>query len=202
MTAAPTRLLYWMLAVAGAVLALMGASAAASSGAFDSLVAERAGRKPVPNKFSNNRSGRAIITVKNALPGKQARGRIVIANVGSNPIKKVLLTQDQVKNTGIGSALQLQIYDVSAKRCLYPRPKLPKPRPGKKPLKEPTVCKAWMPFKGGRALTKLQVPSIKGAVWKRKEKHAIDVRWRLLPTSPNSDQNKTASFRLIWRASA
>jgi len=192
------RIMYWMSVLLGAITTIFATNAMAANGVFERM-SGASGRKPVPNKISNNRSGKAVLVVKNAVPGTNGRGRVVLANVGSNPIRTVRISQDQVRSGGIGPALQLQVYDTTAKRCLYPRPKITKQKRGAKPRPELTTCAKWMPFNGGRALKSVHVPALKGTSWKRKEKHAIDVRWRLDSASTNTDQGKSASFRLVWR---
>jgi hypothetical protein len=126
---------------------------------------------------------------------------MVLANAGPRPFTKVTLTQDNVVLGGFSSALQLQVYDAIARRCLYPRP----------PADEqvPTVnvendrCARWMPFDGRQFLRYLVVPGKDGSPkWKRGEQHAIDIRWRLAVSSPNSDQGRRASFRLRWHTYA
>lgn len=191
------RPMYWMCVLAGAFFLLAAANAAASNGLL-----ERAGlraKKPTPYKFTNTRTGKAVVVAKDVKPGETGTGRFTIANAGTKPIRFVQLTQDKVVH-GAGPALQLQVFDSTTKRCLYPRPKLPKARPGKKPPKEPKVCLSWKPFKAGKALSKLAVPPRAGKAWKPKERHTIEVRWRLDPSSPNSDQGRTSTFRLQWRA--
>jgi hypothetical protein len=196
------RIGYWTCAVAMAILMLLAANAAASTNVFGLVGARAKKPKPVAWKTTNSRLGKSVISMTGVLPGQQGSGRVVISNSGTKPIKKITLTQDQVQLGGFSPALQLQVFDTTAKKCLYPRPKLVKPKPHKKPKPEPKTCATWMPFTAGKALKGLVVPQLKGTTWRVKEKHSIDVRWRLTTDSPPSDQGKSASFRLVWRASA
>jgi hypothetical protein len=198
----PARIAYWTCALAAAGVLLVAVNAVAATGVFGLTNGRAAKAKPTPWRINNSRMGKTVINVSGVYPGKQGTGRVVLNHTGTKPIKRIALTQDQVKLGGMSPALQLQVFDFTAKRCLYPRPVLPKPKRGAKPKPEPRVCATWKPFTAGRALQNMVVPPLQGTTWKPKEKHAIDVRWRLLPTSPPSDQGKSASFRLVWRASA
>lgn len=196
------RFSYWLLTSVAALLVLAGASAAASRVDLERLLSASAHRQRGPYQINNSRLGRAVIDASNVKPGQQGRGRVTLGHTGTRPIRRITLTQDKVVNTGIGPGLQLQLFDVTAKRCLYPRPKVKPARPGRKPPKEPRSCSGWMPWKAGARLRNLVIPTLRGNSWKPREKHAIEVRWRLADTSPNTDQGKRASFRLTWRASA
>lgn len=192
---------YWTLVIGTSVLVLAGASAAASRGPVTPSVSGRTPTQVVDGKIrhrvSNNRSGEAVLSIDQAFPGQEGRRRMVLSNSGPRPFARVTLIQDHVAQGGFSDALQLQVYDAITRRCLYPRP----PRR----LQVPNVavehdrCTRWMPFDGRRQLRYLLVPGTTGTTtWKRGEQHAIDVRWRLADSSPNSDQGRRASFRLRW----
>jgi hypothetical protein len=154
----------------------------------------------IVHRVSNNRSGEAVLRIDGITPGQEGRRRVVLANAGPRPFRRVTLTQDHVVQGGFSDALQLQVYDAITRRCLYPRPparlRVPRVRV------EPDRCMQWMPFDGRSDMRFLTVPGKDGtATWRRGEQHAIDVRWRLASTSPNSDQGRRASFRLRWHTS-
>ena len=194
------RPMYWACVLAGAFFLLAAANAAASSGLLERLNGTAKMRSPYSATVSQ--TGRAVVKTTAVKPGETGRGRVTVTNTGTRPIRKVLLTQDKVSTGGAGAALHLQVFDTTTKKCLYPRPTLKKPRPGTPAPKEPRACGSWRPFTAGKALNKLQVPPRKGAAWARKERHVIEVRWRLDPSSPNTDQGRKATFRLLWRMSA
>lgn len=193
---------YWSLVLGAAALVLAGASLAASRGPL--VRSETAAVGPsqrvagkIRHRVSNNRSGRAVLTIDEALPGQAGRRRMVLANAGPRPFRRVTLTQDHLVTGGFSAALQLQVYDAITRRCLYPRPPLRMRVPNV--AVEHDRCSRWMPFDGRRHLRYLLVPGADGtSQWKRGEQHAIDVRWRLAANSPNSDQGRRAGFRLRW----
>lgn len=179
---------------------LAGASTAATivatrSGMTDAAT-DRAARS-VPCKVSNSRSDERFFVVEHALPGRSGRRRMVLANVALRPFSRGTLTQDRVWLGGFSSALQLQVYDAIARRCLHPRPPAAERVPQVKV--ESDRCSHWMPFDGRSRIHDLLVPGFDGSsTWNHGEQHAIDVRWRLAPRSPNSDQGRRAGFRLAW----
>ena len=198
--------LYWSLVVATSALTLAGASMAASG----AVVRSTAPGDPTPtvtvdgkirHRVSNNRSGQAVLVIPEALPGQEGRRRMVLANAGPRPFSRVTLTQDNLVTGGFSGALQLQVYDAITRRCLYPRPPIDEQVPNV--AVEHDRCARWMQFDARRHLRYLIVPGKDGTpTWKRGEQHAIDVRWRLAASSPNSDQGRRASFRLRWHTHA
>ncbi len=197
----PHPIAYWSLVIATAVLVLAGASVAASVTIERTSPTSRVPTLKLDGKIvhrvSNNRSGEAVLKIDGVLPGHEGRRRMVLANAGPRPITRVTLTQDHIVEGGFSDALQLQVYDAITRRCLYPRPpaRLQVPRV----QVEPDRCMQWMPFDGRSDIRFLTVPGKDGSnTWRRGEQHAIDVRWRLASTSPNSDQGRRASFRLRW----
>ena len=158
----------------------------------------RAAKKPQPYAMTNSLKGKAIISAKSVRPGQTGTGKVVIANAGKKPFKSVKLSQAKASNP-FGTALQLQVFDTTTKRCLYPPPKLRKPKKGKPAPKPPKKCTAWAAWTGGAKLRNVPVTPRKGTTWAPKEKHTIKVSWRIGPDVP---QRTTATFRLEWRASA
>ena len=165
---------HWGSAVLAALIILMAINPMLSTGAKKKY------------GYTNSLKGKALFKATNVKPGALGGGSVIIKNTGAKPIR-FNLTQDQVANSGIGKALVLRIYDKSAKRCLYPKRK--------------GACIRWAPWAGGAKLRKLPLLSLKGKkTWKKREKHEIQVQWQLGATSTNSDQGKTAQFRLLWTA--
>lgn len=200
MSGRTSSLPYWAAAVVAAVVLLAGSSALASSSVLE-RVGLRAKKPPAKAKqLTSSRPDRAIFTATDIRPGSTGSGRITVANVGRTHFRWLTLSQDRVVNTGIGSALQLQVLDVTTKQCVYPRTyKVTKV--GRKRIKVPIQCStAWGKWKAGASLRNFKLAARRPGAWRAKERHVIEVRWRLLPTSPNSDQGRTASFRLMWRA--
>lgn len=193
-----TPLMYWCAAACCAIVLLLVASRAASDETWE----RAAGRKQATPAYaaSTSPSKAAVFRATNVKPGATGRGRVRVANRGRRPIRLVRLTQDRVATGGIGPALGLQVYDRTTRRCVYPAVKVPKPRRGK-PLRRGAAlpCRTWGAWKGGRALRNVTLPARTGRVWKPREQHLIEVRWRLDPRSTNADQGRRASFRLLWK---
>lgn len=197
--------LYWTLVVTTSALTLAGASMAANGTIERSSPGHRVPTVTVDGKIrhrvSNNRSGQAVLVIPEAVPGQEGRRRMVLSNAGPRPFTKVTLTQDNLVTGGFSRALQLQVYDAITRRCLYPRPPVDARVPNV--AVEHDRCARWMPFDGRRHLRSLVVPGKDGSTtWRRGEQHAIDIRWRLADSSPNSDQGRRASFRLRWHTHA
>jgi hypothetical protein len=184
-----SRFAYWCLVCGVALLSIGVISATTRSGIVEAWFGEQsAGR--VDYRFTSSSRGKAIIKAKRVKPGQVGTARVTIRNTGRKPIRRMTITQDRVKQGGISSALQLQVYDASTRRCLYPR------------QFAKGACKQFKPWNGSKRLKKLPIKSKRGAGWRPLETHVIQIRWRLAKTSPNRDQRKAASFRLVWRASA
>ena len=101
-----------------------------------------------------------------ASPGQEGRRRMVLANAGPRPFRRLTLTQDHLVEGGFSDALQLQVYDAITRRCLYPRPparlRVPRVRV------EPDRCMQWMPFDGRSDMRFLTVPGKDGSnTWRR-----------------------------------
>jgi hypothetical protein len=158
----------------------------------------RAAKKPQPYAFTNSLTGTAIISATGVVPGQVGTGKVVISNTGKKPFKSVKLTQSKAANP-FGAALEIQVLDTTTRRCIYPLPKLPKPKKGKPAPKPPKQCLTWAPWTGGSKLKNAIVTPRVGTTWKPKETHTIQVTWRI---GANVPQGTTASFRLDWRASA
>jgi hypothetical protein len=193
---------YWTIVIACAVSLLVAASAAASAGLLDGALDRKGATKKSPWATTNSLTGRAVISATGVVPGQSGRKVMTIANTGTRPIKRISLTQDKATRGGMSTALTLQIFDRTTKKCLYPAWKAPKRRPGRRPPPEPKKCLKMAPWMGGRTLKNVVVRPRKGATWRPKERHQIEVRWSLAKTSPTTDQGKRATFRLNWRAQA
>ncbi|MEO6866659.1 MAG: hypothetical protein ABI200_01405 [Gaiellales bacterium] len=194
------RLLYVMAMIAAALGMIWVASATASKTPLGpSARAKSTDRRP--HSLYGARSGDAIINVMGAVPGDSGRGRLVIANAGSKPFRRVRLTQDNADLGGMSGALQLQIFDRTAKRCLYPYTRLKAPiRRGRRSAPRIQRCRGWRSYDSGRRLNNTVVAGARSLTWRPGERHVIEVRWRLTKWSSNDDQNRTAQFRLRWRA--
>lgn len=190
----PDGPLHWGSALLAAVLVVALAIPVLSIAAPWS----RAARKPVPYAFTNSLKGKAIFSATAVVPGQVGTGQVVISNTGTKPFRTVKLTQSKAANP-FGTALEIQVLDATTKRCLYPLPKLPKPRPGTPAPKPPATCTAWAPWAGGAKLKNVAVSPRRGATWIAKERHTIQVKWRI---GANVPQGTAATFRLDWRASA
>ena len=191
---APDGPLHW----ASALLAAMVVLALAVPVLGVAAPWERAKRKPSPYAMTNSLKGKAIISATAVVPGQSGRGKVVISNTGTRPFRSVKLTQAKSSNP-IGPGLELQVFDSTTKRCLYPLPKLPKPKRGRPAPKPPRTCTAWAPWTAGGKLRNLAVPPTRGKTWRPRERHVVHVLWRLRSDAP---QGVTASFNLTWRASA
>jgi hypothetical protein len=168
---------YWVTAVAGALVLLAVAHPLVSIGARS------------PYKIANSLNGKKVFSVVNAKPGSTGKGTLSLQNLGVKPFK-VELTQDQVTNSGFGGALELQVYDVTSKHCLYPQ-------------KKKGACTAWGACSAGVKMRRVPVLSKKStSLWPPKEKHSLNVVWRFSSTAPNTTQGQSASFRLQWRGRA
>jgi hypothetical protein len=190
----PDGPLHWGSAMLAAVLVIALAVPVLSIAAPWS----RAGKKPAPYTFTNSRKGKAVFSAQAVVPGQVGTGKVVIGNGGRKPLRTVKLTQSKASNP-FGTALELQVLDTTTKRCLYPLPKLKKPKMGKPTPKPPKTCTTWAPWKGGAKLRNVVVEPRRGTTWTPKEQHTIQVKWRIGTSVP---QRTTATFRLDWRASA
>jgi hypothetical protein len=199
---------YWTLVVLTSALTLAGASMAASGQLRTPRHREVTNADGVGmyaghirHKVSNNLNGRALFNVQDLQPGWAGRKRIVLSNVGPQPFSRVTLTQDLVDTGGFSDALQLQIFDVTTNRCLYPRPSAEAVRRRLRAT-SPLNCERWMPWDGQKDLRFITVTARDGTLtWQRREQHLFYIRWRLDESSPNSDQGRAASFRLRWNTS-
>ena len=203
------RITYLLLVVLGAVsvLTLMGTGVPIDLITPSLGSSSAAAKKPRGNtgfRMSSNRDGKAVFVARGVKPGAQGFGRVVITNSGRRQFRKVMLYQDAVRMGGMSRALQLQVFDRTTKQCLYPRQKVKRiQRRGrtKKFTMTPVQCRTWGSFNVGNQLRSSSILGRNGTtVWKTRERHELEVRWRLLSTSPNSDQGRKASFRLRWRA--
>lgn len=141
--------------------------------------------------ISNSKSGTSVFTASNVVPGDTGSNTVSITNAGTVPMG-VRLTQDSITSTGIEASLRLRIYDQTRNWCYYP-------------VSQAGAC----PGTGGvdgdgygawnASLTAAPIAATDGsAQWPAGQSHTFTVSWKLATSSPNSDQGKTGSFRLVW----
>jgi hypothetical protein len=135
--------------------------------------------------LTNDRNGTALFEATGVKPGESGATTVTLKNAGSTPIA-VTLTQDQVVNGFAASSMKLQIHDSARNWCYYP-------------TSAAGACSGYGTWSDAAKLTSLALPATDGsAKWAAGETHAFRVGWKLDTSSPNSDQGKTASFRLVW----
>lgn len=136
--------------------------------------------------MTNSKNAAAVFTATNVKPGDTGSNTVVITNTGSVPMR-ALLTQDLVTTSGIEASLGLKIHDTTRNWCYWP-------------VQQAGACPAaYGDFDADGAIAALPIASTSGAAtWPTGEAHTFSISWTLAATSPNSDQGKTGSFRLIW----
>lgn len=177
------------------IIAIGLATAGVIGGSFAAWTAQtnNAGNQVTAGTISitNSKSGTSVFTASNVVPGQTGSNTVTITNGGSAPMA-VLLTQDNVTATGIEASLRLQVHDQTRNWCYYP-------------VSQAGAC----PGTGGvdgdgygawsTSLTAAPIAATSGAAkWPAAEAHTFTVSWKLATSSPNSDQGKTGSFRLVW----
>lgn len=136
--------------------------------------------------MTNSKNATALFSATNVKPGDTGSGTVVIKNTGTVAMR-ALLTQDQVTSSGIEDSLGLKIHDVTRNYCYWP-------------VQQAGACPAaYGDFDADGAIAALPLAATSGAAdWPAGEAHTFAISWTLAATSPNSDQGKTGSFRLIW----
>jgi hypothetical protein len=136
--------------------------------------------------MSNDKSAAAVfMAATNAKPGDTGSGVVRVRNTGSIPMTVGLL-QDSLTSTGIESSLNISVHDDARDWCYWPTT-------GSGP------CSTYGAFNASGTLAPVTIlNSSNGAQWAANEYHDFTVSWTLLTSSPNSDQGKTGSFRLVW----
>lgn len=132
--------------------------------------------------MSNDKSAAAVFTATNVKPGDTGSDTVTVGNTGSIPMT-VSLTQDTISATGIEASLRVSLYDAGRDYCYFPD-------------NDPGPCVAYGAWSG--IGTQAIANASGGAQWAASESHTFTVSWQLLSTSPNADQGKTGSFRLVW----
>lgn len=169
-------IVHWLSAVAAAIVLLV-AIPMITTGATSGY------------RVSNSRKGVAVFNATNIKPGQVGSGRLLVKNSGTKPVT-FRLTQDRVVNTGFGADLRLQVHDDTRNWCYYP-------------VRRRGACSTWGLWRGGTKLTRVPLYSRRGAArWPARESHAFTVRWTLAAASPNTDQGRSATFRLVWRSTS
>jgi hypothetical protein len=172
------------------LLALGAATAGVMAGSFAAWTAQSANPgnqvKAGTLTMTNSRSAAYVFSATNVVPGDTGSGTVTVANTGSIPMA-VKLTQDQVSSTGIEASLGLKVHDDTRNWCYWP-------------VAQSGACPAtYGAWSATGTLSSLQLPATSGAAtWPAGQSHAFTISWTLLATSPNSDQGKTGSFRLVW----
>jgi predicted ribosomally synthesized peptide with SipW-like signal peptide len=134
--------------------------------------------------MTNNKPAAAVFTATNVKPGDTGFNTVTITNSG-NVAMAVKLTKDNVTTTGIEPSLGLQVYDQQRNWCYWPS-------------NTSGTCATYGAW--NTSLANLPILSAAGgATWPSGElAHTFTISWQLSASSPNSDQGKTGSFRLVW----
>jgi hypothetical protein len=186
------RVAYWIVVAAVAGLLIAATNAAAGAGWLDFAAGRRKAVRKPPFSLSDTRRGRAVVNARNVVPGRSGLTRVWVGNAGTHRFRSLVLNQTRARTGGISRNLQLTVRDATTRRCLYPAP--PQRR------RQWATCRGWGPWVGGRALRNVPVAPRNRRYWRPGERHAIEVRWRLTTASPSSDQGRSATFTLLWRA--
>lgn len=125
----------------------------------------------------NSRAGAAVFSQGNLKPGDVVNGTLTITNSGSLPAT-MALTETLSTNGFTGSNLELTITDTT------------------------TGASQRQIFSGtfGALVdgAKTALPGLSGATWAPKESHTYEFKAVLALSTPNADQNKTASATFQW----
>lgn len=173
----PVTLLAIGVATAGVFAGSFAAWTAQSSNPTNAVTTGRL-------SLSNNKQASAVFAASNVKPGDTGSSTVTLTNDGTIPVA-VRLTQDQVSSSGVEASLGLKVHDATRNWCYYP---VSQAGPC------PAAFGAWK-----SSLANLQLRSVSGAThWPAGESHTFTLSWQLALSSPNSDQGKTGSFRLVW----
>lgn len=178
----PVSLLAIGLATAGMVSGSFAAWTAQSSNPGSAVTAGTL-------TMTNSRNATSLFSAANVKPGDTGSSTVTVENTGSIPMS-VALTQDQLTATGIEDSLGLKVHDITRNWCYWP-------------VSQPGACPAAFGSWDARAtLVSLPVAAGDGtSAWLAGEAHTFTISWQLSASSPNSDQGKTGSFRLVWDGS-
>lgn len=143
--------------------------------------------------IANSKPAQAVFAATNITPGDTGSDTVTITNDGSIPMT-VQLTQDQLTASGIEASLRLRIYDQTRNHCYWPVD-----RPGACPADGGIDSDGYGPWDASGALDAFTLRATSGAArWPAAESHTFAISWKLATSSPNSDQGKSGSFRLVW----
>lgn len=136
--------------------------------------------------MTNDKAATALFSADNVKPGDTGSQTVTVTNTGSIPMS-VKLTQDQVTTSGIETSLGLKVHDQTRNWCYWP-------------VSQAGACPAAHgAWNAAPTLLGFVVPATDGSSrWPAGQSHTFTISWELAPTSPNSDQGKTGSFRLVW----
>lgn len=177
------------LRAAVTLVALGVATAGIMAGSFAAWTAQTAnpGNQVAAGTLtmSNDKAATSVFTATDVKPGDTGSNTVTVQNTGSLPMS-VRLTQDQLTTSGIEASLRLSIHDATRNWCVYPS-------------NAAGACATRGAWDATASLTALPVAATSGAAqWPAGQAHTFTLSWELVATSPNSDQGKTGSFRLVW----
>ncbi|MCW2926527.1 MAG: hypothetical protein JWM86_495 [Thermoleophilia bacterium] len=139
--------------------------------------------------MTNDKPAASVFSATNVVPNQVGSSTVKITNSGNVPLS-VKLTQDQLSASGVEASLRLSIHDDARDYCYWP-------------TTGPGACATRGAWDASATLATLAIPnSTGGAQWASNEAHTFTLSWELLASSPNSDQGKTGSFRLVWNGTS
>jgi predicted ribosomally synthesized peptide with SipW-like signal peptide len=143
--------------------------------------------------LTNSKDGLAVFTASNIVPGDTGSDTVTLTNGGTVPLAATL-TQDNVTAIGIESSLRLMVHDQDRNWCYWPVSQA-----GACPGTGGVDGDGYGAWNATGTLNALALPSNAGAArWPAGEAHTFTISWKLAASSPNGDQGKTGSFRLVW----
>lgn len=178
------RMLAAVLAVGAATATIMGGSYAA----WFAQTANPANSVATGTlSMTNSKSAATVFTTPftNVKPGDTGSNTVTVTNSGSLPMS-VKLTQDTITTTGLEASLGLKIHDDTRNWCYWP-------------ATGSGGCATYGTWDASATVSSLALPATSGAAqWPAAQAHTFTISWQLGASSPNGDQGKTASFRLVW----
>jgi uncharacterized repeat protein (TIGR01451 family)/predicted ribosomally synthesized peptide with SipW-like signal peptide len=135
--------------------------------------------------MTNSKSAASVFSASNVVPGDTGSDTVTVTNSGTVPMS-VTLSQDAISATGIETSLGLKVHDDTRNWCYWPNTGA-------------GACATYGAWDGSATLTNLALGATSGAAqWPAGEAHTFTISWQLSAASPNSDQGKAGSFRLVW----
>lgn len=140
--------------------------------------------------MTNSKNASAVFTSATDIkPGDTNFGTVTITNSGSLPMS-VTLTQDTMTNGFTVNMMKLKIHDDTRNWCYWP-------------ATGAGACATFADWDATGTVNALAIANTAGgAMWPASQAHTFTVTWELDSTSPNADQGKSASFRLVWNGSS